>query len=169
MYADRKHDLMLKSFAVLMVAHWLEHLVQAYQVWGLGYERHHAGGLLGQVFPWLMHSEWLHFVYAVLTFAGILLLYRAFSGAALGWWKVALAIQAWHLIEHSLLFAQAQGGFVLWGAKEPTSVLQLFFPRIELHLFYNSVVTVPIVVAMVLRAKGVAARPAEVEAEAEAA
>lgn len=134
-----------------MVAHWLEHIVQAYQVWGLGYERHHAGGLLGQVFPWLMHSEWLHFSYALLTFAGLLLLYRAFDGPALTWWKVALAIQAWHLIEHSLLFAQAQGGFTLFGAKEPTSVLQVFFPRIELHLFYNSVVTVPIVIAMFLR------------------
>jgi hypothetical protein len=148
---DRKYTIMLKAFAVLMVAHWLEHLVQAYQVWGLGYERHHAGGVLGQVFPWLMHSEWLHFAYAVLTLAGLLLLYRTFSGPALVWWKVALIIQTWHLVEHTLLFAQAQGGFLLWGAKEPTSALQLFFPRIELHLFYNSVVTFPIVVAMLLR------------------
>jgi hypothetical protein len=151
MYGNRQYSLMLKIFAGLMVAHWLEHLVQAYQVWALGYERHHAGGLLGQIFPWLMHSEWLHFAYAVLTFAGIVLLYRAFAGSALTWWRAALVIQAWHLVEHSLLFAQAQGGFVLWGAKEPTSVLQLFLPRIELHLFYNSLVTLPIVVAMLIR------------------
>ncbi len=164
MYSDRKHNLMLKIFAGLMIAHWLEHLVQAYQVWGLGYERHHAGGLLGQIFPWLMHSEWLHFGYAVLTFAGLLLLYRAFSGPALMWWKAAVVIQAWHLVEHTLLFAQAQGGFLLWGAKEPTSVLQLFFPRIELHLFYNSVVTFPIVIAMVLRWKSTVLQPARAEA-----
>jgi hypothetical protein len=151
MSSDRRNEWMLKIFAWLMVAHWLEHVVQAYQVWGLGYERHHAGGLLGQIFPWLMHSEWLHFAYAVLTFAGLVLLYRAFSGSALAWWKAALIIQAWHLVEHTLLFIQAQGGFVLFGAKEPTSVLQVFFPRIELHLFYNSVVTVPIVIAMLLR------------------
>lgn len=151
MSSDRRNEWMLRIFAALMVAHWLEHIVQAYQVWGLGYERHHAGGLLGQVFPWLMHSEWLHFAYAVLTFLGLLVLYRAFSGPALVWWKVALIIQAWHLVEHTLLFAQAQGGFLLFGAKEPTSVLQVFFPRIELHLFYNSVVTVPIVIAMLLR------------------
>lgn len=168
MRSDRKFDLMLKIFASLMVAHWAEHLVQAYQVWGLGYARHHAGGILGQIFPWLMHSEWLHFVYAVLTFAGLLLLYRAFSGLALIWWKTALVIQAWHLVEHTLLFAQAQGGFLLWNAKEPTSVLQLFFPRIELHLFYNSVVTIPIVVAMLLRWKSPAAQPAHA-ASAEAA
>jgi len=153
MPTDRRNDWMLKIFAWLMVAHWMEHVVQAYQVWGLGYERHHAGGLLGQVFPWLMHSEWLHFGYAVLTFAGLVLLYRAFTGTALAWWKAALVIQAWHLMEHTLLFVQAQGGFTLFGAQEPTSVLQVFFPRIELHLFYNSVVTVPIVIAMVLRWK----------------
>ena len=135
----------------------------------LGYDRHHAGGLLGQIFPWLMHSEWLHFAYAVLTFAGLLLLYRAFAGTALAWWKVAMIIQAWHLVEHSLLFAQAQGGFLLWGAKEPTSVVQLFFPRIELHLFYNSVVTIPIVVAMLLRWKSMVPQRARAASAAEAA
>lgn len=160
MLSDRKYDFLLKLFAFLMVGHWAEHLVQAYQVWALGYERHHAGGILGQFFPWLMHSEWLHFAYAVLTFAGLVLLYRAFSGTALMWWKAALVIQAWHLVEHSLLFAQAQGGFLLWGAKEPTSVVQLFFPRIELHLFYNSMVTIPIVVAMLLRWRSPASQPA---------
>jgi hypothetical protein len=30
----------------------------------------------------------------------------------------------------------------------PTSVLQVFLPRVELHLFYNSVVFVPMVIAM---------------------
>ena len=145
---DDRHSLMLKIFAALMIAHWSEHLVQAYQVYALGYERHHARGLLGQIYPWLMHSEWLHFGFAVLTFAGLLMLVRGFKGPARTWWNVALIVQTWHLFEHTLLFAQAQGGFLLWGAKEPTSVLQLLFPRIELHLFYNSVVTVPIVAAM---------------------
>jgi hypothetical protein len=122
-------------------------------------------GRLGQLYPWLMHSEWLHFAYALFTLAGLLLLYRGFSGAARTWWQVALVVQTWHLFEHSLLFAQAQGGFVLWGAKEPTSVLQLFFPRIELHLFYNSVVTVPIVIAMLIYWK----KPASQTAQAAAA
>jgi hypothetical protein len=163
MRVDQRQTLMLKVFAGLMVAHWLEHLVQAYQVWGMGYERHHARGVLGQAFPWLMRSEWLHFAYAVFTFAGLLLLYRAFSGSALAWWKAAMIIQAWHLLEHTLLFAQAQGGFLLWGAVEPTSVLQLFFPRIELHLFYNSVVTLPIAIAMLLRWKSMLPQPVRVE------
>jgi hypothetical protein len=81
---------------------------------------------------------------------GVLLLWSAFTGVARKWWNAALVISIWHLFEHTLLFAQAQGGFALWGAKEPTSVLQLVLPRVELHLFYNSLVTVPIVVAMVI-------------------
>jgi len=152
-HADR-HGIMLKLFAGIMIAHWLEHIVQAYQVYGMGYERHHAMGLLGQAYPWLVHSEWMHFGYAVLTFLGLIILRDGFSGAALGWWNAALIIQIWHLFEHTLLFAQAQGGFTFWGASEPTSVLQLLWPRIELHLFYNSVVTVPIVIAMLVSARG---------------
>jgi hypothetical protein len=136
-----------------MVAHWLEHIIQAYQVYVLGYERHHAMGLLGQIYPWLVHSEWMHFGYAVLTYLGLILLRESFRDSGLLWWDAALLIQTWHLFEHLLLFIQAQGQFTLWGAKEPTSVLQLVFPRIELHLFYNSLVTVPIVVAMISSTK----------------
>jgi hypothetical protein len=30
----------------------------------------------------------------------------------------------------------------------PTSILQLWLPRVELHLFYNSVVFIPMVIGM---------------------
>ena len=145
-----RHGMLLRIFAAIMIAHWLEHIVQAYQVYGLKCERHHAMGLLGYYYPWLVHSEWMHFGYAVLTFLGLVILRDGFSGSARVWWDTAVIIQIWHLFEHTLLFVQAQGGFTLWGSNEPTSVLQLFFPRIELHLFYNSVVTVPIVIAMIV-------------------
>jgi hypothetical protein len=92
----------------------------------------------------------MHFVYAILTFVGLAFLRGNFRDSALKWWTVAILIQVWHLLEHTLLFVQASGRFTLWGAKEPTSILQLFFPRIELHLFYNSVVTIPIIIALVL-------------------
>jgi len=147
--ADR-HRMMLAIFVAVMIAHWLEHIVQAYQVYAMGYERHHAMGLLGQFYPWLVHSEWMHFGYAVLTLLGLAILRSGFSGLARTWWNAAMVIQIWHLFEHTLLFVQAQGEFTLWGTKEPTSVLQLFWPRIELHLFYNSVVTVPIVIALIV-------------------
>ena len=38
--------------------------------------------------------------------------------------------------------------YPLFGAKVPTSILQLVFPRVELHLFYNVVVFIPMVIAM---------------------
>jgi hypothetical protein len=150
MIGEARHKMWLKIFVAIMIAHWLEHIVQAYQVYVLGYPRHHAMGLLGQFFPWLVHSEWMHFGYAVLTFLGLIILRDSFLGSARAWWNAAVIIQIWHLFEHTLLFIQAQGGFTLWGAAEPTSVLQLLWPRIELHLFYNSVVTIPIVVAMIV-------------------
>ena len=144
------HAIYLKIFVAIMVAHWLEHIVQAYQVYVMGYQRHHALVLLGQFYPWLVHSEWMHFGYAVLTWLGLVILRDKFYGSARIWWDAAVIIQIWHLFEHALLFIQAQGSFTLWGSNEPTSVLQLFFPRIELHLFYNSVGTAPIVIAMIV-------------------
>ena len=35
-----------------------------------------------------------------------------------------------------------------WGKPVPCSVLQLVFPRVELHLFYNSIVFIPMVIGM---------------------
>lgn len=152
-HPDRR-GMMLKIFVAIMMAHWLEHIFQAYQVYVMGYERHHAMGILGQLYPWLVHSEWMHFGYAVLTWLGLVFLRHEFSGSARTWWDAALIIQIWHLFEHMLLFVQAQGRFTLWGANEPTSVLQLLWPRIELHLLYNSLVTVPIVIALFVSRRG---------------
>jgi hypothetical protein len=151
-HADRR-GMMLKVFVAIMIAHWLEHIVQAYQVYALGYERHHAMGLLGQFYPWLVHSEWMHFGYAVLTWLGLVIL-RGFSGSARVWGDTAVIVQIWHLFEHTLLFVQAQGGFTLWGANEPTSYSSWSGRGSKLHLFYNFVVTVPIVIAMVVPRRG---------------
>jgi hypothetical protein len=35
-----------------------------------------------------------------------------------------------------------------WGKPVPVSVLQLFIPRVELHLFYNTIVFIPMVIGM---------------------
>jgi hypothetical protein len=66
------------------------------------------------------------------------------------WWKAATSISIWHLFEHTLLFGQATLHHNLFGSPVPTSIIQLIVPRIELHLFYNSLVTVPVAVAMLL-------------------
>jgi hypothetical protein len=146
----RYHSLALKVFLFIVVAHWAEHLVQAYQIWALGSPRPAARGVLGQLFPWLVTSEWLHYGYAIVMLAGLLLLLPGFVGQSRVWWTVALVIQFWHHIEHLLLLIQAQIGTFFFGATVPTSVAQVFFPRVELHLFYNSIVFIPMMVAVYL-------------------
>jgi len=146
----RYHRVALNTFLVIVLAHWAEHLVQAYQIWGLGLPRPKARGVLGQLFPVLIAQEWLHYGYAVVMLVGLWVLRRGFSGRAKFWWTVALVIQFWHHIEHLLLFIQAQSHTFLFGMKVPTSILQLVIPRVELHLFYNSVVFIPMVIGMYL-------------------
>jgi hypothetical protein len=146
----RYHRAALNVFLFIVLAHWAEHLVQAYQIWVLGSPRPKARGVLGQAFPWLISGEWLHYGYALVMLVGLFLLRPGFTGRAKAWWTIALVIQFWHHIEHLLLFIQGQAHTLFFGASVPTSVLQLVFPRVELHLFYNSVVFIPMVIAMYL-------------------
>jgi hypothetical protein len=144
------HERALLGFGAIVVFHWAEHLVQAFQIWVLHTKKPAARGVLGSVWPWLISSEWLHYAFAVVMLAGLALLARGFTGRARAFWLVALAIQTWHLVEHQILFIQAQTGTPWFGAKVPTSFLQLASPmaRPEIHLFYNMVVTVPMLVAL---------------------
>ena len=79
---------------------------------------------------------------------GIWVLRKGFTGLGRTWWTVALVIQFWHHIEHLILIIQATIHHNFWGSPVPVSVLQLFFPRVELHLFYNTVVFIPMVIGM---------------------
>lgn len=146
----RRHRTALLVFLVIVLAHWVEHLLQAFQVYILHWPRADAGGALGLVFPVLVHSEFLHYGYALVMLAGLFLLRPGFTGRSRTWWTVALWIQVWHHLEHLLLVGQVVSGMNLGGAAAPTSLLQLVVPRVELHLFYNAVVFAPMVVAMVL-------------------
>jgi len=144
------HRLALLLFLFITLAHWAEHLVQAFQIWGLGWPRPKARGVLGMPFPWLIREEWLHYGYAIVMLVGLLMLLPAFRGRARTWWTVALVIQFWHHIEHLLLLIQAQTQTNFFGKGVPTSIIQLLVPRVELHLFYNAVVFAPMVIAMYL-------------------
>ncbi|MGW4461214.1 hypothetical protein [Micromonospora sp. NPDC004704] len=143
-----RHRVALNVFMLIVLAHWAEHLTQAFQIWVLDRPVKQSRGVLGQWFPWLVSSEWLHYGYALVMLAGLWFLRKGFVGRARTWWMVAFAIQFWHHIEHLLLFVQAQAGVVFFGQAVPTSIAQLVFPRVELHLFYNTVVFLPMVVAM---------------------
>jgi hypothetical protein len=157
----RYHRVALNVFMLVVLAHWVEHIAQAYQIWVLGWPRPKALGALGLAFPWLVRSEWLHYGYALVMLVALVLLRPGFAGRARTWWTVALVIQFWHHFEHLLLLVQAQSGHNFFGKPVPTSILQLVAPRVELHLFYNSIVFVPMVIAVYLHL-----RPTRAESEA---
>jgi hypothetical protein len=148
-----RHRLALNLFLFFVLAHWAEHAVQAIQVWALDTPRPKALGALGGVWPGLVRTESLHYFYAVGMVVGLVALRRGFRGPGRGWWTAALAIQIWHLVEHTFLLVQFLTGWHFLGRPVVTSFLQVFYPRMELHLFYNAVVTIPMVVAMVLHAR----------------
>jgi hypothetical protein len=142
------HERALQGFMLIVLAHWGEHLFQAYQIYVMGWPRPKANGLLGLWYPWLIQSEVLHYSYALVMLIGIWVLRKGFVGRARTWWTVALVIQFWHHIEHFLLIFQATTHHNFWHKPVPCSVLQLVFPRMELHLFYNSIVFIPMVIGM---------------------
>ncbi len=144
------HRALLVLFMVVVIAHWSEHVSQATQIWTLGWKPAQARGVLGLWFPVLITSEWLHYGYALLMLLGLWTLRHGFVGRSRRLWGLALKIQIWHHFEHLLLLVQALTGKYLFGAAVPTSVLQLLFPRVELHLFYNAIVFIPMVIAVVL-------------------
>jgi hypothetical protein len=146
----RGHKIALNVFLLVVIAHWVEHLVQAFQIYVLGWTRPQAGGALGLAFPWLVKSEWLHYGYAIVMLVGFVVLRHGFTGRSRRWWDAAMWIQVWHHFEHLLLLLQALTGVYLLGKAVPTSIAQLVFPRVELHLFYNGIVFIPMMVAMVL-------------------
>ena len=147
------HERALWIYLGIVILHWVEHLFQAAQIWILGMPRPEALGALGYVFPWLVKSEVMHWTYAVVMLAGLVLLRPGFRGAARRWWTASLVIQSWHLVEHTVLQLQAITGQNLFGSPVPTSFLQVFVPRPELHLLYNLIVFVPIIVAMWLHTR----------------
>ena len=134
---------------VIVLAHWSEHLLQAFQIYALGWPVPEARGFLGQFYPWLVTSEVLHYGYALVMLIGLWVLRSGFAGTGdRRWWTIALAIQFFHHIEHAILQTQAILGFNFFGRPVPTSLVQLWVPRVELHLFYNAIVFIPMVIAM---------------------
>src|SRR5271163_1167390 len=76
------HERALQVFMFIVLAHWAEHLFQAYQIYVMGWPRPKANGLVGLFYPWLIKSEVLHYGYALIMLAGIWILRKGFSGKA---------------------------------------------------------------------------------------
>lgn len=143
------HRPALQLFTVIVLAHWAEHLAQTIQIYLLGWPVPESRGVLGLWYPWLVKSEALHYGYAIVMLVAFWILRSGFVGRSRTWWNVALWIQFWHHIEHALLQGQALSGHNLFGRPVPMSAIQFWIPRVELHLFYNTIVFVPMAIAMV--------------------
>ena len=132
-------------FFLVSIGHLAEHITQVFQIYVLGWLPGEANGILGMIWPWLIDSEVLHYAFALIMLIGIILLRSVFNSC---WWDIALGIQIWHHFEHLLLITQAAIGYNFWGSPVPISILQLVFPRVELHFVYNAIVFIPCTVAL---------------------
>ena len=159
------HERSLQLFMAIVLAHWAEHLVQAYQIYVMGWPIPESLGVVGYWFPWLFKSEILHYGYAIVMLVCLWILRTGFTGSAYTWWMVSFWIQFWHHIEHFVLQIELIGhlpchivhivcckliGYNMFGAPVPMSFAQFFIPRVELHLIYNTLVFIPMIVGMYL-------------------
>ena len=145
---NKWHERSLRVYMVIVLAHWAEHLVQAFQIFVLKWPRPQSLGLIGHWFPWAFKSELLHYAYALVMLIGLWVFRSGFKGRSFVWWQISLVIQFWHHIEHLLLQVQYVIGQNLFNSPVPISIVQLWILRVELHLFYNGIVFVPMLVAM---------------------
>jgi len=144
------HKPALNLFMLIVLAHWAEHLAQTFQIYVLRWPRPSSNGVLGLFFPWLVTTEVLHYGYAIVMLIGIWVLRKGFTGTSRKWWTIALVIQFWHHIEHAVLQWQALTHHYWFNSPVPISFLQLLFPkfRAEVHLFYNAIVFIPMMIGM---------------------
>lgn len=142
------HKAALYAYTAIVLAHWMEHFAQAFQIYVLHWPIPESRGVLGLWFPWLISSEALHYFFALAMLLAFWMLRTGFVGRSYTWWMIAFWIQFWHHIEHALLLGQVVVGHNLFGSPVPLSMIQMLIPRVELHLFYNTVVTIPMVIAM---------------------
>lgn len=138
----------MNLFMLVTAAHFLEHVVQVYQLWVLHLPRPQCLGLLGSLYPWLMHSEWLHYGHALFMLLGLAVFRPSMEGKSRVWWDIAFTLQFFHHFEHALLLGQVIIGRNLFDLPVRTSIGQLWFPRIELHFWYNLIVLFPMLIGL---------------------
>src|ERR1700710_916285 len=100
------HERALQVFMVIVLAHWAEHLAQAWQIYALHWPRPMANGVVGLWYPWPVKSGLMHYGYALVMLIFLFVLRKGFTGLSRTWWTTALVIQFWHHIEHLLLIGQ---------------------------------------------------------------
>jgi hypothetical protein len=129
----------VKLFLGVVMAHFAEHLAQIFQLYILSWSRQNCLGILGLWQPALMRSEWLHYLYALSMLIGLYYLRPQFNQI---WSQRTINLQHYHHLEHLILLTQAIFGF------KTTGIGGIWFPRIELHFFYNAVVMIAMLISL---------------------
>lgn len=142
------HKIAMQIFMVVIATHFLEHLLQVSQLYLLHWSRKESLGFLGLFYPWLIHTEWLHYGHALFMLLGTAVLAPAINGKARFWWHLTFILAFYHHFEHALLLGQALIHKNLFNSPVLTSIGQLYFPRIELHFAYNLIVLIPMLIAL---------------------
>ena len=78
----RWHKVGLRVFLAIVLFHWLEHIVQAYQFFVMHWTRQMSMGILGMYYPWLMKTETLHYGFALVMLIGLWVLRKGFTGTS---------------------------------------------------------------------------------------
>lgn len=139
----------LNYFLLIVYMHLFEHIAQMFQLYILHWERPKCLGLLGLIWPQLIHSEYLHYGHALFMLLGIYYLTKyMYTKTSLWWMSLTLLLAFYHHFEHLLLLVQSISHVYFFDKTVPTSIGQLWFPRIELHMFYNLLVGIPMIIAL---------------------
>lgn len=122
--SGKKKNNLFNIFVLICLIHFLEHCFQIAQIHLFNLPRADSLGLVGHFFPELIRNRVLHFDIALFMQVGFMLF---------GFDSVTLILQALHLFEHTLQLA------FNW------SIGEIWFPRAELHFYYNLIVGIAMV------------------------
>ena len=135
------------ALSLLVLAHWCILGIRAIDLYVMGRSVTDAESLLGVVF-----SGVADYAYALLALIALWVLRPGFVGRSRLWWTAAFWIMAWVHLEYALLAYQIVAGRYLFGAAQPTCVLQLLglTRLLEVNLLYGALATAPMIVALYL-------------------
>ncbi len=133
------------ALALTQIGHVGEHVVQIVQLRVIGVSSQHAHGVFGA-----LDVEWVHFVWNAWILVAVALLLIRFR--ANPWLWITLPLAAWHLAEHVVLMAT----YLATGVEGSPGLLAtggllgggLPLARPDLHLAYNLVETVPLLIGL---------------------
>lgn len=142
-----RHYSWLALFEVVLISqlgHFVEHLVQIYQIHVLGLTGPAARGIFGQ-----LDIEWVHFGFNTYLLIAFLLLALKFRRNPWLWVSVVVAVV--HEIEHLYIMTNflRTGTPGLPGLLARGGVIHIPLSRADVHFLYNLVESIPMMLAFV--------------------